>query len=154
MLVAIISLVAICISYAFLDAWTGVAMNVVAIIRNIIFACDKNPDRKEITTKDWIILGFLMTAIIVLAVFTYDGFFSLFAVLLTMLYTISVWQKSTKVYRILGIFVSICGIIYDVFIGSYFALALESVVLIVNLIFLIKHYIVDKIKVEKTHGIG
>ena len=95
-----LSLIANGVAYIFLNAWTGLAMCVVALIRNIIFLLDekKNRKRETINKTDIIILILLFTISIISAIFTYDGFLSLLSVFATMLYTISVWQKK----RILG----------------------------------------------------
>jgi uncharacterized membrane protein len=57
LILSFLSLIANILAYVFLDAWTGVAMCVVALIRNIIFLVDekKNGKRDEITKKDIII---------------------------------------------------------------------------------------------------
>ena len=130
------------ISYIFLSAYSGLAMAFVAILRNIIFLLDekKNGMNNKITKKDVLILMILYVISIVFAIFTYDGFFSLMSVFATMLYTYSVWQKSTKVYKWLGSPVSIIWIIYNIYIKSIFGIILESVLMIAAIIGLIREY--------------
>ena len=119
-------------AYILLNAWTGIAMNVVALIRNVIFVLDekKNGKRSTITRLDIIILVTLYAISIVFAVITYQGFFSLFSVFATMSYTYSVWQKNTKTYKLLGIPTGILWITYNIYIMSIFGIILESILLI------------------------
>ena len=66
------------------------------------------------------------------AIFTYNGFLSLLSIFATMLYTYSVWQKKTIVYKICGIFVSILWILYNIYVMSLFGIILESILLIAS----------------------
>lgn len=125
-------LICIGIAYTLLNAWSGLVMNCVALLRNLIFLIDekKNGIREKNNMLDVIILIALFTISIVSAIFTYNGFFSLFSVFATMIYTFSVWQKNTKIYKLLGTPVSICWIIYNVYVFSITGMVLETCVLI------------------------
>lgn len=127
-----LSLIANGIAFILLGAYTGLAMVGVAIIRNIIFLIDENKNGKasKITKKDIIILIILYIISLISAVFTYDGLLSLLSVIATMLYTYSVWQKKTNIYKVLGIPVSILWVIYNIYIKSIFGILLEAVLLI------------------------
>lgn len=119
------------LSYVFLNAYSGLAMCILALIRNIIFLIDekKNGKSDKITKKDIIILIILYTIAIISAIFTYEGILSLLSVVGTMLYTYSVWQKKTIVYKFMGIPVGISWIIYNIYIMSIFGIILETVLL-------------------------
>lgn len=127
-----LSLITNGIAYILLNAWTGFAMCVVALIRNIIFLIDerKNGKRESINKTDIIILVVLYAISIISAVFTYNGFFSLLAVLATLIYTFSVWQKKTNVYKLLGIIVGFLWIWYNIYIMSVVGIILETILLI------------------------
>ena len=129
------ALIANGIAYVFLSAWSGLAMCFIALTRNIIFLIDekKNGKRDTINKMDIIILFVLYAISIVSAVFTYEGFLSLFSVFATMLYTYSVWQKKTTVYKLLGIPIGILWITYNSYIGSIFGIVLEGVLLICSI---------------------
>ncbi len=116
----ILSMIAQAISFIYLKAYTGLAMDAVAIIRNIIFMVDekKNGKSEQNTKKDVIILVILYIITILLSIFTYNGLPSLFSVLGTFLYTYSVWQKNTNTYKLLGIPTSISWIAYNIYIKS------------------------------------
>ena len=128
----ILAMVAQAISFICLKAYTGLAMDIVAIIRNIIFMIDekKNGKREQNTKRDIIILAILYVITILLSVFTYSGLPSLFSVLGTFLYTYSVWQKNTNTYKLLGIPTSMSWIAYNIYVKSIFGGILESIVLI------------------------
>lgn len=127
-----IGLLSIAVAYVLLKAWTGLAMDIVAIIRNIIFLIDekKNGTRNKNTKADVAILIILYTIIIVSTIFTYNGLLSLASVIATCIYTFSVWQKNVKLYKFLGIFVETLWMIYNIYIMSIFGIILEAVVLI------------------------
>lgn len=143
-----LSLIANAIAYILLGAYTGLAMCIVALIRNIIFIVDENRNGKRdtINKKDIIILVVLYAISIVSAIFTYDGIFSLLSVLATMLYTFSVWQKKTNVYKFLGIPIGILWILYNTYIMSIFGIILESILLICST----TGYLIEKRNKKKT----
>lgn len=130
------ALIATGISYILLSAYSGLAMVVVAIIRNIIFIIDekKNGKSNKNSAKDYIILAILYIISIISAIFTYNGFLSMMSVIATMLYTYSVWQKNTKIYKALGIPIGIMWIIYNIYIFSIFGIILEVVLAISSII--------------------
>lgn len=130
------ALIATGISYIFLSAYSGLAMVVVAIIRNVIFIIDekKNGKSNKNSTKDYIILAILYIISIISAIFTYNGILSMMSVVATMLYTYSVWQKNTKTYKALGIPIGIMWIIYNIYIFSIFGIILEVVLAISSII--------------------
>ena len=135
-----------CLSYAFLSAWLGFFMMVIAIIRNIVFVFQNKGDKQDITTSDWITLGVLYLISIIFAVISFDGIWSLLSVAATMLYTFSVWQKSTKVYKFIGIPVSLLWIFYNIYVKSLFGIVCELVVLICVSINLLKNKLNTKSK--------
>ncbi|MCI9246598.1 MAG: YgjV family protein [Clostridia bacterium] len=143
----ILAMVAQAISFICLKAYTGLAMDIVAIIRNIIFMADekKNGKSEKATKKDIIILAVIYSITILLSVFTYNGILSLFSVLGTFLYTYSVWQKNTNTYKLLGIPTSMSWITYNIYIKSIFGGILESIVLLCSGV----GYLLAKIKSNK-----
>ena len=135
------------IAYILLNAWSGLAMCIIALIRNTIFLVDenKNGKRDEINKFDIIVLIVLYIISIISAVFTYEGFFSLFSVFATMIYTYSVWQKKVIIYKFCGIPVGIAWIIYNAYVMSIFGIILESILLVASTV----GYMLD-IKKRKT----
>lgn len=127
-----LALIANAAAYILLNAYSGLAVCIIALIRNIIFLIDekRNGKREENTKKDRIILVFIFVLLILSAIYTYEGPLSLLSVIATMLYTYSVWQKKTKVYKLLGIFIEILWGIYNLYVGSIFGVILEVVMLL------------------------
>lgn len=125
--------IAMGVAYYFLNAYTGLAMIFVAIIRNILFY--KNDDKK----KNIFSLILIYAITITLTIFTYNGLLSLLSVIATMLYTYSIWQKNTKTYKILGVPIGFLWISYNIYIKSIFGIICEGVLVISALIGFIKH---------------
>lgn len=134
LILSFLSLVANAIAYVLLEAYTGLAMCIVAFVRNIIFMIDekKNGHSDNITKKDIILLVIFYILIIVSTIFTYEGPLSLLSVIATMTYTYSVWQKKTNVYKFLGIPVGILWVLYNIYVKSIFGVILESILLIAS----------------------
>lgn len=132
LVISFMAVIANGLSYVFLNAYSGLAMCILALIRNIIFLIDekKNGKSDKIYKKDIIILVILYTIAIISAIFTYEGVLSLLSVVGTMLYTYSVWQKKTIIYKFMGIPVGISWIIYNIYIMSIFGIILESILLV------------------------
>ena len=106
----------------------------------LIFACflfkineKKNGKRESINRTDVIILVILYVISIISAILTYDGFLSLLSVFATALYTFSVWQKKTNIYKLLGIPIGILWVSYNIYIMSIFGIILEAILLICSI---------------------
>ena len=128
LVINILSMLAQGVAFVCLKAYTGLAMDIVAIIRNIIFVIDEKNNQNF--KKDITILATIYIITIFLSVFTYNGLPSLFSVLGTLIYTYSVWQKNNNTYKLLGIPTSMSWIAYNIYIKSIFGVVLECIVLI------------------------
>lgn len=126
-----LGLVLIGIAYMLLSAYTGLAMTVIGIVRNIIFLIDEKENGKseKIVKKDVFILLFIYLLTVIATTFTYTGFLSLLSVFATSLYTFSVWQKKTIIYRVLGIPIGILWVSYNIYVASLFGVICESILL-------------------------
>ena len=146
LILSFLSLIANGLAYVFLSAWSGLAMCIVAFIRNIIFLIDekKNGKRDQISKFDIGVLVVLYVISIISAVFTYEGFLSLLSVFATMLYTYSVWQKKTSIYKMLGIIVEAIWMIYNIYIFSILGIIVEILLLISAIIGIIREYKLKK----------
>ena len=129
-------MIANALSYILLSAWTGLAMSIVAIFRSVyILQKDKRVKSQSTPTKhDFIFLVVFLIGVILATIPAYAGPLSLLPVFSTVLYTYSLWQKSTKVYKFCGIPVDSLGLIYFVYIGSIFGVIMEAAVLVASLI--------------------
>ena len=129
------------VSFLLLGGLTGVAMNAIYIARDIYLVTDEKNNKRDVR----ILICFIL-AIIILTIFTYNGLVSLLSVIATIISTFAVWQKSTKVYKILGTPVSIAWLGYNISLKSIFAIILEGILLISTII----GYTLEKIKSKKV----
>jgi len=127
------------ISLQLLGGMTGMAMAIFLIFRDSFFAIDeKNRNLEKISKRDNVILAIFISIILVLTVFTYDGLVSLLSVLATITSTFAIWQKSTRIYKMLGMPISSAWLIYNISLRSIFAIVLEAVLLISTVIGFLK----------------
>ena len=117
------------ISYILLNAYTGMAMCFIAIIRNLLFKKDKQ-------SKFYLILILILT--VVASIFTFDSYFCLFNIVATLIYTYALWQTNTKIYKLLGIIVNGLMIIYNIYISSIFGVVLISIAFVNSIVGFIK----------------
>ena len=122
------------VAFIFLQAWTGLAMCIVAIIRNIVFLIDekKNGKNDKITKKDIYILIAIYVITIALTIPSYVGFLSLLSVFATSIYTYSIWQKNVITYKLFGILSSGIWISYHVYTKNISAIILEGSLLVAS----------------------
>jgi len=100
----------------------------IAIIRNIWF--NKSKSKFNLIT--------ILFITIVCSILTYKNVFSLFSVLATIIYTYSLWKVSTTKYKLLGIFVNLLMIIYNLSIKSIMGVALLFIAFIISIMGFIK----------------
>ncbi|MBQ3145726.1 MAG: YgjV family protein [Clostridia bacterium] len=106
------------ISYLLLNAYTGMAMCFVAIIRNLLFTKNK---------KNVLNLVLILLLTLIASIFTFNSYFCLFNIIATLIYTYALWQKNTKIYKMLGIIVNGLMIIYNIYIKSVLGVILISI---------------------------
>lgn len=127
--------------YTLLGAWAGVGVVLIAVFRNLLFLIQQ---KIEILDKyildDILILIALVIITIVTGFITYDTVFSLLTIASSMVYTISVWQKNIKVYRVLGIISSVLSLMYFIYIKSLLAIISEIIIIVFMLIATIKYF--------------
>ena len=132
------------IAFLLLGGLTGAAMNAILLVRDLILVTGEKNNQKtdKISKRDITVLSCFILLILVMTIFTYDGWESLLSVIATIISTFSVCQKSTKIYKLLGIPVSGAWLGYHISLKSIFAIILESILLIST----IWGYILDKSK--------
>ena len=120
------------IAFILLGAYTSAIMCAISIFRDIIFIIDEKINGKSdrITKKDVRILIFIYGLSIISIIVTFKGPLTLMYAAGSMLYTYSIWQKNNKVYRVLGIPVTLLVIVDSIIIKSIFGVILQCVVLI------------------------
>ena len=119
------------IAFLLLNAYTSSLMCCISIFRDILFMIDEKINGKSnvITKKDYVLLGIVYGLSLISIVFTFKGWMSLIYAAGSMLYTYSIWQKNTNLYRFLGIVVTLIVICDSIYIKSVFGVLLQCVVL-------------------------
>jgi len=110
------------ISFICLKAYSGCMMSFVSIFRNFLFLNMKEKDKTK--------LAIVLTMLLILTIFTYNGILSLMPSIGTLLYTLSVWQNDTKIYKKYGIIIELSWLIYFIYVKSLFGIILESITLL------------------------
>lgn len=123
------------IAFLLLGAYTSSVMCAISILRDIIFIIDEKINGKsdKITKKDVGILAFVYGICIIAIACTFKGPLTLLYATASMLYTFSIWQKNNKLYRFLGIPVTLIVIVDSIIIKSIFGVILQCVVLITSI---------------------
>lgn len=119
------------LSYFCLNAYSAVAMAIIAIIRDIIFILTTNKKNKTIEN---ISFSVIVIAMIIFGIITYETPWSILPVIATILYTFSIYQKNIKHFKLLGMIVSLCWILYNSYLISMFGIILETILLISSVI--------------------
>ena len=109
------------IQYLCLASYTGVAMNLIGSVRNIIFAIYV---KKEKSTLIWQILFSFM--FIVIGILTTNGIVSVMVILAKVVTTIAYSLKNTKYIRLLTLPTSICWLVYNIVCNSFAGILCEA----------------------------
>lgn len=132
------------IGFILLSGWVAVCMCGIAICRDVTNSIINNRrdlNQQSKTTKlDWFLLLVWISTLSIATFLTQTGFMTLFAFFATTTFTISIWQKNPLIYRILGIFVGIFWITYNIVVQSFMGIFLESALLIFVIAGLITYY--------------
>lgn len=109
------------VQYFCLASYTGVAMNLIGSVRNIIFAIHV---KKEKSTLIWQILFSFM--FIVIGILTTNGIVSVMVILAKVVTTIAYSLKNTKYIRLLTLPTSICWLVYNIVCNSFAGILCEA----------------------------
>ena len=143
------------IAFFILGAHTGLAMAIVGVIRNIIFIIDEKKYGKseKISKKDIVILAIIYVVTVTLALAGYSSLMSLLIVLVSIMFTYSVWQKNIIVYKVLGIPIATCAFLYNLYVGAVVGIVAEGVIIVAATIGLILSLVKLRKKKGETDGI-
>ena len=125
----IISCLFFVLNYCFLGAVSGILVVSFEIIRDYLYTKIKNP------------MSVFMLSIpfyIVISIFSYDGFFSLFSIFASLFDAYALTKKNKKVV-VLGIITYVLWLIYDISYASYSTIIPEIILIFSNLIILINY---------------
>lgn len=118
--------------FLLLNAWSGLATAVISLLANIIFLIDesKNGKKEKNDSKDVFILFFIIFLFIAFSIVTYEGPLSLLSIFAGITFIYAMWQKNTRVYKVLGIVTSLLWMSYNIYIMSIFGIILEGFIFV------------------------
>ena len=136
------------IVYILLGADLGMAMSVIILLANFYYLWEESRGTKLQSLKRTelkrrqkseqgrrnVVLLLVLGGTLVVTLLTYDGPLSLLSVAATVIYEMSIWQRSTKIYRLLGIPVAFCWMTYNGFVQSIAGVVFEGVMLITSIV--------------------
>ena len=122
------------IHYFLMGGYTGAAVTCVALVREVVFF---RSDWRNKNSK--LILAVFLCISAVCTALTWDGVFSIFAMLCSMLSIVSFWIGEPKVSRIMAFPISGCMLIYGVANGSVAVLINEVLVMLSSVVGILKH---------------
>lgn len=128
------------IQYLLLGALSGALSNIIGIIRTTIFM---NKEKNKLLQKD-ITLYLIITLYIIIGIFSYDGIISMFPVIVSILYSVILWQDNIKTIRIGTVIMILSWVIYNISVGAYVGALIETILFISSLLAVIKFDILNK----------
>ncbi len=122
------------LQYIVLGAYAGAITNVVGLVRTILFS-KKGKNKFLSSNYPFAIVIFLY---IILNVFTYDGLFSLFPSVASIVYAIVLWQDEPKKIRMGSSFMLFMWFIYNLVVRAYVGALTEFCLFVSSVIAIIK----------------
>ena len=129
------------IQYVLLGAYTGMAMNLVGCVRNIIFT--KQVEKNKKTTISTVIFCVMFT---VFGIATWQGLKSLLIIIAKVLSTVAYSNKNTTVVRGIILITSISWLIYNSFVFSIAGVLCEAVTIISVIVGIIRFDLIPYIE--------
>jgi hypothetical protein len=130
-----------CIHYALLGAMTGFALNVVCLVRNIIFS---NRDKKIFSSKLWpYVLGLV---IIMIGIFTWESWYSILLIIALSVNTVCMSLPTSQGIRISLLVTCPLAFVYNIFVFSVGGLVNESLSIISSVIGIVRYHRGEKNK--------
>ena len=114
--------------FLLLKSFTGMVLDLIAVART--FVCANN--QKRWAASRWWLAGFILV-MIVSGVYTWEGYWSVFAILGSCLSTVALWMKKEKRIRLISLAVGPCWIVYNLIVGAY-AGALNEVLAMISIL--------------------
>lgn len=113
-----------CVHYGLLGLWPAVAINILNVVRDTIFAL-----REKKNIESPVVPGFFVLASVVSVLCTWKGWWSIVPMIASVASTIAHWQKVTKKLKIYALPGNILWLIYDLFNKSWSGSANDSFVI-------------------------
>jgi len=133
----ILSSLLFALQYLFLNAYTGCLMNLMCMIRNIIF----NKYEKNRVPIYWLIT--IVAFMIFLSVLTYKDLISLFPMIAVVVYSCAIWKDNLRIIRIIEVISCILFIVYNIHVSAIIGL-ISTIVEIIGAIIAIYRFDIKK----------
>ena len=125
LIVQIATTLAFCAHYGLIGAWTGLGLNMLGAVRNLAYY---HKDRKWLS--GWKTPAFFAIVMLIIGIFTWEGYYSIFYVLSMMISSVCMSFSSAQNIRKSILLTSTLVLIYDIFVGSVWGVVYESVAII------------------------
>lgn len=129
------------IQYFLLGAFTGMAMNLVGCVRNVIFTKQVSNSKK--TTVSTIVFSVLF---LIFGLFTWQGVKSILIIIAKVLSTLAYGNKNTTIVRAIIFITSSSWLVYNYFVSSYAGMLCEIFTLVSLIIGIIRLDIIPHLK--------
>lgn len=133
------------LQFLLLGAYTGVAMNIVGVIRAIIFSQDK-----KWTRHIGLPIGFCLIFIAATAL-SWEGAISVLPCLAMLLATVSQWLKRPVMIKLVTLPAAPCWIVYNIVNKAYTGTLTEAIVGISIIVGLVRCDLIPYIKAKRAH---
>ena len=144
MICQIISIVLFIIQLLLLGAITGGVLDIISLIRTLIFA---NNRKKWASSPIW--LGVFIVAMIVVGALTWQNAWSILPIIGSILSSVAQWMKETKHIRAISLSVGPCWLVYNLVHGAYSGALNEVFAMMSIIIGMLRYDIKKKEKVNK-----
>lgn len=124
LLLSIICNLADIIQYLCLGAYTACSINVISLIRNVLFRCKCNKVFFVVVISLYLVCGVL----------TFDGCFSALSILIVIIQTMLVYQEKEQYIRLGAVFIILYWAVYDFIYGAYVAVICDGITFISNVL--------------------
>ena len=115
--------------YIMIGGYTGAAITVVALTRGVVLYCN---ERRGIKSKKVLLL--FMLASVIGTIITWQGPFSIFPAVASLMAVVSFWIGKPMILRLLSFPISACMMIYGIHNDSVFVIVNESLVMLSSLV--------------------
>lgn len=135
--------------YFFLGAISTAIMNMVSVIRMVVFY--KNEEKKKENSVMTLIIFILCILIIWVFDIIYNGFtyYGIIPIMITIAYTYAIWQPDLKIMRITFLIAAFLWIGFNITVGAYVSV-IGNIIEIVSGIVAIVKYDLDKNRLKKV----
>lgn len=137
------------IQYLLLGAYTGMSMNLVGCVRNIIFSKQVESNRK--TTKSVAVFSALF---IVFGIFSWQGAKGILIIIAKVLSTLAYGNKNTTLVRCIILITSTSWLVYNVYIFSIAGILCEAFTLVSIISGIIRLDIIPRFSAKNKNVLG